>query len=1348
MVILRLNFPVVKRTKLPHFTSVSSIQDDMTRESLAKAKRFARFREELSIQSEDDHDTHNEKGASKRQQQAFTTETAIDVGGVSNSNISSDYENLESPGAIVGSCPDMCPESERSERERKGDLDHYERVDGDRNQTSRYLAVKKYTRTAEREAVLIRPMPILKKTMDYLLALLNQCYDGKFLALYNFLWDRMRAVRMDLRMQHIFNEGAISMLEQMIRLHIVAMHELCEYTKGEGFSEGFDAHLNIEQMNKTSVELFQLYDDHRKKGIEVPTEKEFRGYYALLKLDKHPGYKVEPAELSLDLAKMTPNMRQTSEVVFARKVARACRTGNFVAFFRLARRASYLQACLMHAHFAKLRTQALAALHNGLQNNQGIPVSHVSRWLGMEEEDTENLLEYHGFSIKEYEEPYMVKEAAFLNVDIDFPVKYSRLVHGKKSRSVFEDVSSPPFTRIYPHEVKKVQRSIQVLEQKQKSLGVSEATRAKDEEMPDYEIAVSTNKPVQMELMLMQTASKVKSPRHSSLSDGGAPFVEDSSLSQSTSTLPKEDSPFVHDLPMLKRTSSKLESPRHYPTLAEEGIPVAKGSPHSQSIFSPRKGNSPFVHDSPLGQPLFGFLEKGTASVHLSHQPSRLKSITKPKCDVPQNETLAIHKGETSDIANEEDEKGIITVTQFDSALEDPNAEHMSIGDLVCDQSRERMEVAKMKEAQESYYDEEVAEAKLRLILRLFKRRCSKLKELREQKQLAVSAAMNFLPLGPPMWQNRVESRNLHNFDIDNFMSKRHEIQERFCSSLNVSDVVAAKLKQKNSDAKCLCWKMVLCSEEDGTYSYTLGQTGGAHMEVSSWLRSKLMLDRCNDYDNVEGLVASSAGLSIWMTWLSSQSDSDITYCFSVVKETKSGNINETVACANSVLFVVSESISWDLQKNRLHRLVMSLPSDSLLPLLIVCGSCEENISQAMIAEGLQLNDVESRIRSFHISYLKNSQSKQFTGFFSDEQLREGLQWLASESPKQPDLQSIKTRDLVLSHLNPSFKGVDQLSPYRVGPDQCVSLFNGAVDQTIVEVSAAAEVNRIGWPCPELSLLERDRDEYRAIERYLPKMGWSTEANIASLVHLLNDCKLPPFRDDISWLYHGSELGHDIENQRSRLENLLVSYFTESCQMVGTSLAEKEASIMLQNWAGLHVHNSTFYIIPNWMMIFQRVFNWRLASLSRGEHSSAYILAHHNSNFTSRIIDITEVESGESHHMVRPTLDELVEVSCCLPVPETRYLQPPERSPPSPALYLHGRTPGIVNVVESTDTGEDAAQEPTSSRREDKDFSGQNSRGRDSVSIRASNEANRLSDLLHKCSIMQSRINEKLALYF
>ena len=73
-----------------------------------------------------------------------------------------------------------------------------------------------YHRTAEREADLIRPMPVLQKTVDHLLSLLDQPYNDNFLSMYNFLWDRMRAIRMDLRMQHIFNQQAIIMLEQMV----------------------------------------------------------------------------------------------------------------------------------------------------------------------------------------------------------------------------------------------------------------------------------------------------------------------------------------------------------------------------------------------------------------------------------------------------------------------------------------------------------------------------------------------------------------------------------------------------------------------------------------------------------------------------------------------------------------------------------------------------------------------------------------------------------------------------------------------------------------------------------------------------------------------------------------------------------------------------------------------------------------------------------------------------------------------------------------------------------------------------------------------------------------------------
>ncbi|KAJ4756672.1 SAC3/GANP/Nin1/mts3/eIF-3 p25 family [Rhynchospora pubera] len=396
------------------------------REEEAKARRLARFGVELSqpvVEAVEPVVIHTEP--SKQQ---------------------ADIEFSEAT-AIVGLCPDMCPEPERSERERKGDLDKHERLDGDRNQTTKFLAVKKYNRTAERDPDLIRPLPILMKTMDYLLELLDRPYGDDFLGLYNFLWDRMRAVRMDLRMQHIFNLEAISMLEQMIRLHIVAMHEFCEYNKGEGFSEGFDAHLNIEQMNKASVELFQMYEDHRRKGISIPTEKEFRGYYALLKLDKHPGYKVEPAELSLDLAKMSSEVRHSPEIAFAREVAKSCRVGNYISFFRLAKKATFLQACLMHAHFSKLRIEALASLHSSFPINQGMPLSQLENMLAMEGEDIENFVEHHGLVLKSFEEMYIVKDGPFLREEGDPPSKRSPLVDTKKSDKIKLDVCFKPVSK-------------------------------------------------------------------------------------------------------------------------------------------------------------------------------------------------------------------------------------------------------------------------------------------------------------------------------------------------------------------------------------------------------------------------------------------------------------------------------------------------------------------------------------------------------------------------------------------------------------------------------------------------------------------------------------------------------------------------------------------------------------------------------------------------------------------------------------------------------------------------------------------------------------------------------------
>ncbi|KAK7412620.1 hypothetical protein VNO78_04125 [Psophocarpus tetragonolobus] len=1221
-----------------------STEDNSDREMLAKAKRLARFKVELSKSEQNNDDIPDQKAFANRHEQSVLEQKYVrgdlidSASNLTNGLTVSDNDGLETSNVIIGLCPDMCPESERGERERKGDLDQYERVDGDRNVTSRLLAVKKYTRTAEREASLIRPMPILQKTIDYLLTLLDQPYDERFLGVYNFLWDRMRAIRMDLRMQHIFNQGAITMLEQMIKLHIIAMHELCEYTKGEGFSEGFDAHLNIEQMNKTSVELFQMYDDHRKKGINIPTEKEFRGYYALLKLDKHPGYKVEPAELSLEIAKMTPEIRQTPEVLFARSVARACRTGNFIAFFRLARKATYLQACLMHAHFAKLRTQALASLHSGLQNNQGLPIAHAANWLAMEDEGIEGLLEYHGFLLKTFEEPYMVKESPFLNVDVDYPTKCSKLVLNKRSRRIIEDIAPLIQTESPDVEtVKEIQMRKVYMHEPQVVSAVENGTSVQilDEEIPDAEAIFSPKD---------SKSRKAFKDVQDSQKDHDDISTTRPSLFPFPNIIPE---PQLTRIDVLKGTDSNLiarGSPKRNLQSNVDQRPleiVPKAAPPQSSLW-----NNFFV-PPPVAQ------------------------------GIPMNESLIILQGHEDEI----------------------------------------------NEVRDNCQDEEIAEAKLKLFLRLWKKRASKLRRLREERQLTSNAALNSMPLGPPIQHYLNRPANFDKFDIDIAMRKRYQNQEKSWSRLNVSDIVADKLGRRNPDAKCVCWKIILCSQMNS--GYEMGAAG-------LWLTSKFMPS------NDENVVISSPGLVIWRKWISSQSGIYPICYLSVVRDTAFGSLDEAVSGAGGVLFLVSENISWELQRAHLHNLLMSIPSGACLPLLILCGSYDERFSSAIINE-LGLENIDKlQVSSFMLVFLsENQQMERSGGFFSDRRLREGLQWLAGESPVQPSLGCVKIRELVHTHLS-SFSGVQDIAmDSNLSPNDYISLFNEALDRSMKEIMATANSNHTGWPCPEIGLLGKVCDEDRVVKMCLPTLGWSSNVKIEPLICALQNCKLPTFPDGLSWLARGSKVGHEIENQRNQLENCLIQYLTHTSKMMGISLAAKEARVTMQSCARLELHGSSYHVVPHWGMIFRRIFNWRLMSLSSREISMAYI-----SECQHAASPNVSSETWLSYYP-DTSLDEIIRISCnSLPrndQPRPESLQPP---PHRDSNYVFHEN------VNTRDAESNLPLDKLPSMDTTRTHGLSNANGEALLNGKPSKEADKLTKLLEQCNLLQDGIDKKLSLYF
>ncbi|XP_008438746.2 SAC3 family protein B isoform X2 [Cucumis melo] len=1309
--------PVPKRTRSPTFPSSDQVSgpnfypthDDTERERLAKAKRLARFKLEL------DEVTHNKMGGvdvmdntnrnecSTTERDKYMSSQSLDLSrNLAHGNAISDNDALESSSIIIGLCPDMCPESERGERERKGDLDHYERLDGDRNQTSKLLAVKKYTRTAEREAILIRPMPVLLKTIDYLLDLLSQPYDEKFLGIYNFLWDRMRAIRMDLRMQHLFNENAITMLEQMIRLHIIAMHELCEFSKGEGFAEGFDAHLNIEQMNKTSVELFQMYDDHRKRGIIVPSEKEFRGYYALLKLDKHPGYKVEPAELSLDLAKMTPEMRQTAEVKFARDVARACRTSNFIAFFRLVRKASYLQACLMHAHFAKLRTQALASLHSGVQNNQGLPIAHVRKWIGMEEEDIEGLLEYHGFSVKVFEEPYMVREGPFLNNDKDFPTKCSKLVHMKRSRMIVNDV---------------------LLKSKTECL-ISGATKkdlltrkSKNEYLiPD----ASKQIPLTSTKKEPKTFSfeKISSPRPISTKEESAIHEIDEEMAEFDDQLipidhkqvqPKIETSEVRQLHEFKYNHEEngdlQSSPRSCEPLRTEVQFVGNQGYDGLFMTSPVGNNSarmsplPLVSDAPP--------QKISASGY--KQPLQKISASGYKQALHQKISASGYNNNT--IRSVEPQSIVNNVMEDEEIL---NATQENGIDIITD----------------SCPDEEIANARLKLILRLWKRRALKRKQLREQRLLAAKAAFDTLSVGPPIQLNSHKIRSNGIFDIDHIVSERWKRQKMSCSIVNVSEVVASILSRRNLDGKCICWKLVVCSQG----------TRDSHFAAGSWLLSKLMPSEAND------LVFSSSFLSIWMSWLSGKTGLDLSCFLSIVRHANFDNLPETVHGASAILFVATESIPLHLQRVQLHELVASIPSGSCLPLLIL-SDFDDEIS-ASLANRLDLYNIDKlRIHSFQIVSLLDNPHLRHLGFFSDEKLKEGLKWLANESPTQPVLHRVKALDLIIPHLDSSMKVLDSMNEKEVSPNHCISAFNLALDQSVADITAAVKANPSNWPCPEIALLE-SCSKPAFVTDALPPVGWSSVENVEPLKQALMDLKLPTF-PDISWLTKGSNTIKEIPTVRDNLESSLRCYLTKTSEIMVQQLALEEAHIMLQKCAKLEHHNFNYSIVPRWVTIFRRIFNWRLRCFpSRSSYAHIVNCCHGASVSSSTMLESREPPSYLPN---QPLLDEVIEVAfSSLSINHERDFSEAHQPPATTTSNVRPHEVVVATINFSNDNGYRTQQicfgSSKSVANSDREL---NCAGKEvAVSDRGYSESERLKELLDQCNKRQNAIEKMLSVYF
>ena len=282
---------------------------------------------------------------------------------------------------IFGTCLEMCPETEITQRERNRQLSIFEMMPGTECQkqpkANKSSCVKQYVRSAAgrdtTEPSLLRPAEILLKTVKFLTTdvLSEERHGYSWLEIYNFVSDRIRCVRQDMVIQRISGNSCIEILEISVRFHIIAMHRL----QSEDFNN-FDPKLNRDILCSYLSDLLLFYTESpQSKNVD-----EFYSYHILLNLSTHQVlHKFLSSRESLSCS---GTLGLTLQICFAYLL------GNHVKVFRLFGNLPYVESCCLISFYNPLRLQTLKVLNIAFSSKaQKFPVSVLKDWLKFDSEE-------------------------------------------------------------------------------------------------------------------------------------------------------------------------------------------------------------------------------------------------------------------------------------------------------------------------------------------------------------------------------------------------------------------------------------------------------------------------------------------------------------------------------------------------------------------------------------------------------------------------------------------------------------------------------------------------------------------------------------------------------------------------------------------------------------------------------------------------------------------------------------------------------------------------------------------------------------------------------------------------
>ncbi|KAI1289644.1 SAC3 domain-containing protein 1 [Halotydeus destructor] len=173
-------------------------------------------------------------------------------------------------GKRVGTCLEMCPLSEMNERTRAGTLHEFEvKPETKREKFPTPIqskVVKQFCRSSAGDILhreeRLRPIHVLLKTMDYLVYEILTKKDVPWNLVYDFAFDRMRAIRQDMVIQQIGGSQKILIMERMVLFHLYAGYTLCEKP-----ARLYDSVINETHIKECLQILLVHYSEQNSKAI-------------------------------------------------------------------------------------------------------------------------------------------------------------------------------------------------------------------------------------------------------------------------------------------------------------------------------------------------------------------------------------------------------------------------------------------------------------------------------------------------------------------------------------------------------------------------------------------------------------------------------------------------------------------------------------------------------------------------------------------------------------------------------------------------------------------------------------------------------------------------------------------------------------------------------------------------------------------------------------------------------------------------------------------------------------------------------------------------------------------------